>query len=456
MVFKHNKRSYQDDETYQLGHKHPRQEDYICHLSSFDEILPFGEIPGKLNFSGEESFHASHYEDRFVNNNRSELPPVAAQKILVNDASCVMHEVMPNITQEDVRLERPTISPDHQVGVQFQWGPIESRHRKFVPIGPDHQVDIPEWVPHADDATNMFLETPVVPMSDTLSKDTSDIGLGGKDCGCLDEGSIRCVRQHISEAKGELMRTLGLERFRDLGFFDMGEGVSERWTEEEEHAFHEVVFSNPVSMGKNFWDYLVLVFPSRSYRELVSYYFNVFMLQKRARQNRIVSLNIDSDDDEWQQSDQNEILASEDDDDDDSVVESPHDSDLDDDCDHSIDIDDNDDDECTLYHVTEGQGKKNIQDGGEDDSCTSYETEHQGSDCLDPADKDHKRFHGGESRNNALSGEPEHEYVLGPCDLREWDVDYMCLQKVEMDFLPTYNMIEEVFGKGAWDDDKGC
>ena len=53
-----------------------------------------------------------------------------------------------------------------------------------------------------------------------------------------------------------------------------------------------------------------MVFPSRTKKDIVSYYFNVFMLKVRAEQNRLDPRNIDSDDDEWQGSD-------------DSVVESP-------------------------------------------------------------------------------------------------------------------------------------
>ncbi|KAJ6734803.1 DNA BINDING PROTEIN [Salix purpurea] len=97
----------------------------------------------------------------------------------------------------------------------------------------------------------------------------------------------------------------------------MGEVIANKWTGEEEQAFHEVVLSNPVSLRKNFWDHLPSTFPSRTKKELVSYYFNVFMLQKRADQNRFDPLNIDSDDDEWQK---NEGEAVEEDED--SVVES--------------------------------------------------------------------------------------------------------------------------------------
>lgn len=104
------------------------------------------------------------------------------------------------------------------------------------------------------------------------------------------------------EARQRLRETLGQDMFEKLGFCDMGEEVADKWSEDEEHAFDEVVLSYPASLDKNFWDHLSGIFPSRTKKDLVSYYFNVFMLRKRAEQNRFDPLNIDSDNDEWQRS----------------------------------------------------------------------------------------------------------------------------------------------------------
>ncbi|KAJ8771579.1 hypothetical protein K2173_026756 [Erythroxylum novogranatense] len=135
---------------------------------------------------------------------------------------------------------------------------------------------------------------------------------------CLDRGSIRCVRQHIVEARQKLIEDLGEQTFRALGFCEMGdEEIANRWTEDEQQAFYEVVMSNPVSLGKNFWNHLSAAFPSRSKSELVSFYFNVFVLRKRAEQNRFHTPNVDSDDDEWQRGEDG-VEEEEDD----SVVES--------------------------------------------------------------------------------------------------------------------------------------
>lgn len=225
--------------------------------------------------------------------------------------------------------------------------PSDCPPQKLVSVGPEHQAFVSEWgrqdissdhldksdsqppLVHAsdgglliDDLNEILMGTCVIPMPDLEASANSCNESGGtrSDCRCPDVGSIRCVRQHVMEAREKLRENLGQEIFEELGFCEMGEEVAKRWTEEEEQAFHEVVLSNPASLGKNFWDYLLAFFPSRTKEDLVSYYFNVFMLRKRAEQNRFDPLNIDSDNDEWQTSEL--VLAEEDED---SVVESPFD-----------------------------------------------------------------------------------------------------------------------------------
>lgn len=141
----------------------------------------------------------------------------------------------------------------------------------------------------------------IIPMPDPELSVYSSVkfGEGRQDCLCPDQGSFRCVRQHVKEARERLRETIGHEKFVKLGFYDMGEEVSRKWTEEEEQIFHEVVYSTPGLRGKNFWEDLSVVFLNRRKKEIVSYYFNVFMLRRRAVQNRSRFLDIDSDDDEW-------------------------------------------------------------------------------------------------------------------------------------------------------------
>jgi hypothetical protein len=217
--------------------------------------------------------------------------------------------------------------------------------RKGIMIGPDHQADVPEWRPRVsmvvrggssscaelaqtsvsssesapmdqDSESDKWIRHIVIPMV-SCSNPGALVGDFKTDCSCSDEGSIRCVRQHVMDAREGLRRSLGQDQFQELGLCEMGEDIAQRWTDEEEQLFQRVVFSNPVSSGKNFWDYLPHALPSKTSKELVSYYFNVFMLRKRALQNRS-DMHVDSDDDESPGEPVETVQESED-----SAVESP-------------------------------------------------------------------------------------------------------------------------------------
>lgn len=180
---------------------------------------------------------------------------------------------------------------------------LNSPPRKEIPIGPNHQADVPEF--DAELASKYrensgmlrFLGVCVVPIGHSIFD--SDIQAG---CECFDGGSIRCVQQHVNEARLKLKKFYGDEKFAALGMLKMGEEVSSNWTEEEERLFHEVVYLNPATVGGRFWKELAIEFPSRTKKEIVSYYFNVFILRRRAVQNRSQVLYPDSDNDEWRES----------------------------------------------------------------------------------------------------------------------------------------------------------
>ncbi|RID51486.1 hypothetical protein BRARA_H02143 [Brassica rapa] len=203
---------------------------------------------------------------------------------------------------EDCHGEDATHSPHSP----RTFAPVESFYsflldqpaRKQVLTRPDHQAMIPEW----EGSLNRNLEplgtgTCVLPMPAHM--DDNIVGKGREFCVCQDMGSIRCVRQHVKEAREDMVKVLGSEKFRDMGLCDMGEEVAQRWSDEDALLFHEVVYSYPATLGQNFWKHLEAVFLSRTKHEIVSYYFNVFVLRRRAAQNRSMILDIDSDDDEW-------------------------------------------------------------------------------------------------------------------------------------------------------------
>ncbi|KAJ6369889.1 hypothetical protein OIU76_028195 [Salix suchowensis] len=334
--------------------------------------------------------------------------------------------------------------------------------QKQVSVGPEHQAYVPEW-DYQGSSTSLnqldefnlqvvrahssspgvtidggyeenLMGTCILPMPDLEASANYCYEATDHDCACPDAGSIRCIKQHVSEARLKLRENLGEEIFKGLGFCDMGEVIANKWTDEEEQAFHEVVLSNPVSLRKNFWDHLPSTFPSRTKKELVSYYFNVFMLQKRADQNRFDPLNIDSDDDEWQKNEGeaveededsavesltgqdssascqedhaekcNEYVEDEDEDEDeDEAVASKDDVDnvvhrVATDAEYEGDVDDFSGAHVRIYHgdcvgdlgPKQFNGIAGTSAGDcdvQDDSCTSYEHHHDSIDCHDPLD----------------------------------------------------------------------
>ncbi|XP_024527947.1 uncharacterized protein LOC112345440 isoform X1 [Selaginella moellendorffii] len=179
---------------------------------------------------------------------------------------------------------------------------------KGVPIGPDYQAEVPHWDPdkhkEVDEEEEAWIGERVWPPSSpeeiqSSCDDSERVGKGrSQECGCEDRGSVECARRHVDESREKVAREVGALVYVKLGLEEMGECVSRRWTEQEEKIFGEVVRLNPASQRRNFWTPLRYAFPSRRRRELVSYYFNVFVLRRRALQNRFDRENVDSDDDE--------------------------------------------------------------------------------------------------------------------------------------------------------------
>ncbi|PSS33660.1 AT-rich interactive domain-containing protein [Actinidia chinensis var. chinensis] len=356
------KRPFHDEESYKVGCKHPRQHE-DSQQSSIVGIAHFGDGPQRLfSDEGENSAQRSQNEGENARDMVAGYLNAANKDLEMNASGSISSYLWVNHNAIDEHAESDAavhlsyfphyFELDHHVTSMVQPHDIYSfllDHvpPKMVPVGADHQADVPEWAPKGFNKYTDFLEKsdthtvlPQSSLSCTVEDNNDWTRLAGTSvistpdvesaaygccvdggtrnyCNCLDRGSIRCVKQHVMETREELREKLGQKIFEELGFCDMGEEVAKNWTEEEEQTFHEVVLSNAASLGENFWDHLSAVFPSRTKRDLVSYYFNVFMLRKRAEQNRLDPLNIDSDNDEWQIS---EVGMSEEDYD--SVVES--------------------------------------------------------------------------------------------------------------------------------------
>ncbi|XP_026409165.1 AT-rich interactive domain-containing protein 1-like [Papaver somniferum] len=180
--------------------------------------------------------------------------------------------------------------------------PFDDRyHEKYVAIGTLHQAEIPEWVGEAYVGDPKWLGTQTWPLIDCNQNsivETESIGKGREDsCGCQLPGSVHCVRFHIAEKRMKLKLEIGT-LFYKWRFHSMGEDVALSWTREEEKRVKAMVRLNPPSLEKCFWDEAVKIFQTKTWKSLVSYYFNVFLLRCRSFQNRVTPDNIDSDDDD--------------------------------------------------------------------------------------------------------------------------------------------------------------
>ncbi len=213
--------------------------------------------------------------------------------------------------------------PDHQprtkrvpVGSDFQafvkpWSSQDKKHcagkRGQAKIGRDDETQSSDE--ESSDSSRWLGSRVWPPSGSEQMVNKSRDGRGREPtCLCPRPGSLECVRLHVETGRQHLKGELG-QAFQLWGFDQVGEGVAINWTRKEEKMFKALVRLNPPSLNKNFWDEIPNAFPGRSTSDLVSYYFNVFVLRRRAIQNRRRGEKIDSDDDET------ELFDSESDDD---------------------------------------------------------------------------------------------------------------------------------------------
>lgn len=398
------------DEDLQEFIKHPK------HLEHGNKPDPFGEDRYSLEKSHNVADTGEDGATFFQTGDTIKSEKLNSVTEMVNEFETSAH--LPSLTSINGREDNPApwpVFPSNLFPEFFEFNTarrqlvhyddtysssLNNPPRKQVPIGPDHQADVPEFDQVL--ARNLGIKS-----SEKLEEDPIGVCVNSPtnevDCQCLDSGSIRCVQQHINEVRLKLKNSLGLEKFIELGLHEMGEEVSRNWTDEEQQLFQDVVYSNPVSLGRRFWEQLSIAFRSRTKKELVSYYFNVFMLRRRAIQNRSNLLEIDSDDDEWWGSKRGPSSSGVRVDDEEFVVVGPFGDPAD--CDSSSDDGDN---------IIVG-------------------------------------VHGGDLHEDKVASESEQEKVNGGGLRSEsylhWEPPYSTMGLTKgVDLLPTCSMIEEIFG----------
>ncbi|RID51968.1 hypothetical protein BRARA_H02597 [Brassica rapa] len=401
------KRTFEAEDVQQLNVKHERHISYANKLAKLDEGVPYRaslEKPGVAIGDDPSDLYGFKCEDNVETDGPFSWMTSGFEED--SQSGGTTQSTLFDESPESDCLWRPFCLAD-----DVEW--CQSSPRKAVPIGSDYQADIPECVKDEvrdHNEEEVMMGKCVIPMPDC---ETDEIGKGRKDCICMDKGSIRCVQQHIMENREGLFETIGDERGLNLGLGEMGEEVAGKLTEDEEDLFHEVVYSNPVSLDRDFWKQLKSAFPSRTMKEIVSYYFNVFILRRRAVQNRSRSLDIDSDDDEWQ-----------------------------------VEYD-------NTFHGPETPGKslsrveEEEEVNAEEDSCMSYDFKSSNAISSRCPVRKREESNVGNYWRHCNDLVEDHPYSFDPCDSILED---HCWSK-NIDLLPTSNIIDEIFGQDPWEDD---
>ncbi|KAI5675047.1 hypothetical protein M9H77_05997 [Catharanthus roseus] len=199
------------------------------------------------------------------------------------------------------------MAPSEQEKIRIDWLEYISNEnlRLAIPVGCRFQADLPPSNGASDDDINSdctkWLGTKVWPSDEgRINRETDAGNLIGKGrpneiCQCSCPGSIQCVKRHTTAKKLKLQSDLG-SAFWKWEFDNMGENVSESWSLEEQKKFENIVKLNANSYGQILINSALEYLPSRSRKDIVSYYLNVHIQRRMSKQIRLGCSSVDTDD----------------------------------------------------------------------------------------------------------------------------------------------------------------
>ncbi|KAK9069114.1 hypothetical protein SSX86_013230 [Deinandra increscens subsp. villosa] len=185
---------------------------------------------------------------------------------------------------------------------------IDDQEQLAIPIGPRFQADVPEWTgpPHKNSPYGAFnksdsskwLGTMIWSMKNTIPEVDGDvIGKGRPEsCRCVTHGTIQCVKRHVAEKTVGLQKSLG-PAFKKWKFDQMGEGVAKLWKQPEQQRLTHLMKTCPLS-GQEFIKPALECFPLKAKKDIVNFYFNVYIPRRMSIQTRSGCMMIDTDEEE--------------------------------------------------------------------------------------------------------------------------------------------------------------
>ncbi|CAH8305027.1 unnamed protein product [Eruca vesicaria subsp. sativa] len=274
---------------------------------NFEIVIAIGESSGSAAKHGDDRrFQSKRTREQPRSNGRSPENPSDScidkkrQKVVPSShpsrrdgvVSTAPGKPLENVSVKTLKGVSPVSNRPNRKNVSVKTlkgvSPGSNKTKPVIPIGPSFQAEIPVWIAPTkkgkfygspgDSDTLRWLGTGVWPTYSLKKKVYhKKIGEGRPDsCSCATPGTTNCIKLHIKEARELLEKEIG-SAFYTWKFDEMGEVGSKSWTAKEEQKFEALVKKNPLSRCDGFWKFASKSFPRRSEKDLISYYYNVYL-----------------------------------------------------------------------------------------------------------------------------------------------------------------------------------